>query len=330
MIIEFNKLMFGGCLMREAGGEVRLLRFLKPGDPGEGSFTYAPFHPEERPLRVGFAWDDPALVHPGLVFSFCPRLIREPLLTQSQYLDLVEQTIRFAGEHNGKVVIARQTYRETEGAAPLEAFHNLCERYPELNIHLIFHPKTGVWLGATPEVLVQYKGSSFASMSLAGTRSPEGDPFTFKEKHEQALVTDDLLERYRNLGADQLEHGPLEEIQAGPVMHLLTWVKAELQAKPEEVIRALHPTPAVCGTPRRKALEFILAHEGLNRRYYSGYFGYSEGDRGRYFVNLRCGSIFQKGVALYAGGGITKDSVPDLEWNETRRKLATLEGVLFT
>jgi isochorismate synthase len=95
------------------------------------------------------------------------------------------------------------------------------------------------------------------------------------------------------------------------------------------MLQLLHPTSAVCGQPLDKALEFIRKHENYKRQFYTGYLGpINFEDRTDLFVNLRCLQIMQEKLILYAGAGITQDSIPEKEWEETELKLNTLLKVI--
>lgn len=88
----------------------------------------------------------------------------------------------------------------------------------------------------------------------------------------------------------------------------------ERLALANRVLDELHPTSAVCGMPKHQALEFILAHEGYDRQFYSGFLGpvHMEG-RSSLFVNLRCMQLAADYASLYVGGGITAQSDPASE-----------------
>jgi isochorismate synthase len=91
------------------------------------------------------------------------------------------------------------------------------------------------------------------------------------------------------------------------------------------MLQLLHPTSAVCGQPLDTALEFIHKHENHDRQFYTGYLGpVNFQNRTDIFVNLRCLQVLQKELILYAGAGITQDSIPEREWEETELKLNTL------
>ena len=101
------------------------------------------------------------------------------------------------------------------------------------------------------------------------------------------------------------------------------------------LIRALHPTPAVCGLPRENAKQFILENEQYNRSFYTGFLGELNFQKNKtvsesssLFVNLRCMNIIDKKVSIFVGGGITKDSNAKKEWEETVSKSKVMKRVL--
>ena len=96
----------------------------------------------------------------------------------------------------------------------------------------------------------------------------------------------------------------------------------------------MHPTPAVCGLPKNSAKAFILENEPHDRHFYSGFLGelnssFSTNSRSSdLFVNLRCMQIEDSKAHLYMGCGITKDSIPEKEWEESVNKSMTIKKVL--
>ncbi|MFD1079733.1 chorismate-binding protein, partial [Longispora fulva] len=118
-----------------------------------------------------------------------------------------------------------------------------------------------------------------------------------------------------------------------------------------EIIKALHPTPAVCGLQKEKAQNFILSEENYDREFYTGFLGElnlqnstsrsvnkrnvenlayrTVKKKTALFVNLRCMKLRENAAYLYVGGGITKDSDPEAEWEETVNKSQTMKKVLF-
>jgi isochorismate synthase len=96
------------------------------------------------------------------------------------------------------------------------------------------------------------------------------------------------------------------------------------------MLQLLHPTAAVCGMPLEPSLKFLEEHEGYDRRFYAGYLGPVNVNQDiDLFVNLRCMQLAGSHALLYAGAGVTIDSVPENEWEETEMKLNTLLNVIL-
>lgn len=225
-----------------------------------------------------------------------------------------------------KVVLSRvKTINRTSHSNPLNIFYKLCTKYPSAFVSLVYIPGNTLWITATPELLISANDREIKTVSLAGTKLANStEEWGYKEKMEQQIVTDyinNILERYcGNITVS----GP-NEIMAGNVKHLKTSFSAKLNTGLWSLVSALHPTPAVCGIPLDYAQKFIKQTEGYDRKYYTGFLGPCNMDgRTNLFVNLRCAEIFADGVKLYIGGGITKGSVPEKEWEETELKSKTL------
>jgi isochorismate synthase len=95
------------------------------------------------------------------------------------------------------------------------------------------------------------------------------------------------------------------------------------------MLNLLHPTSAVCGTPKEAALAWILQTEKHERELYSGYLGpINLASETHLFVNLRTVKIRGENAYYFAGCGITEDSIPEKEWQETQMKCQTLQRVI--
>jgi isochorismate synthase len=95
------------------------------------------------------------------------------------------------------------------------------------------------------------------------------------------------------------------------------------------MLKLLHPTSAVCGMPLDAAIAFLQANEGYAREFYSGYLGPVNFQQESFlFVNLRCMQVLENAVRLYAGAGVTIDSIPEKEWEETEMKMKNMMGVI--
>ena len=220
---------------------------------------------------------------------------------------------------------------------PFELFEKLSIQYPKAFVYFFQISGVGCWMGATPEILAENINDQFTTFSLAGTqkKKPNTDLNAYhwgdKEKDEQAYVTEFIASTFEEFGLEYTINGPMTH-EAGPVVHLLSTLLStdtHLNNCLTDLINRLHPTPAVCGLPKEKAFDFIQKVENHSRGYYTGYLGpVGLHDQLQLFVNLRCMEVFENCLALYLGGGITKDSIPKNEWQETCDKAQTLLSVI--
>lgn len=237
-----------------------------------------------------------------------------------------------SGEAN-KVVISRTTVIDRFSNLQLIQFYNaLCKTYPHTFVYLAHIPPYGIWMGATPETLISCHDRECSTMALAGTRkagsqSDWGD----KEKEEQAIVSRFILDKLVRHQVKNLKVSDPFAKKAGHVEHLCTTFDFEFseQSSLSALTAELHPTPAVCGFPKDDALQLISQFETHDREHYTGFLGPMNFDgKTELFVNLRCMKITSKQMILFTGGGITKDSVPEKEWEETELKAQTLLSVI--
>lgn len=268
--------------------------------------------------------------------------IRSRAAGEAEFTTLVDDAIDFIGETGiAKVVVSRTAARTLpERFDPAIVFAALCERYPHAFVSLVAVPGVGTWLGATPEILLTLDNMALTTMALAGTqRRPSDLPLERVTWGRKETVEQDMVSAYvRGFFWDAsvthvVESGP-QTIAAGSVVHLQTLFRVELPeaerlALANRVLDELHPTSAVCGMPKHQALAFILAHEGYDRSFYSGFLGpvHIQGESSLY-VNLRCMQLGENAAHLYVGAGITADSQPQAEWRETELKAETMLAVL--
>lgn len=249
---------------------------------------------------------------------------------------LVNKAIKAIEEkHASKIVVSR--YKEI----PLKPFdlrtiiHRLLDFSPEAFSYVWYHPETGLWCGATPEILITTQGIAFTTMALAGTKKVESGKdtdWTLKEIMEQRYVTDAITTSLQKLTSVLTISKTYTHI-AGSVAHLRTDISGALKngkATLDKIVSALHPTPAVCGTPREYARNFIRENEGYDREFYTGCVGPvdQKASCSQLYVNLRCVKIEDNTARFYVGGGITSVSNAEDEWQETQNKLQTMLWVL--
>lgn len=229
-----------------------------------------------------------------------------------------------------KVVLSRKMVLN-EQIAIVETFQNLISTYPTAFRYLFFHPKIGLWMGATPEQLVKINQNHFETVALAGTQLySENVIWETKEIEEQQFVSDYIVTKVKDK-VSQLIVSDAKTVKAGNLVHLKSFISGVLTTdfQANDLIKALHPTPAVCGLPKEQAIDFILKNEGYNRKYYAGFLGeYNKDNQTDLFVNLRCLEVENDVVNIYVGCGITKDSNPEKEFIETENKSMTMRNVL--
>lgn len=278
-------------------------------------------------------------------------LTPENEILKKAHINLVQKGIDAieAGDFK-KVVLSRKeeikVKKLTSGESVISLFENLLNRHPTAFVYCWYHPSVGLWLGATPESLFSLEKKTFRTMALAGTQKyveEEKVVWSEKEKEEQSMVTQFLENSLEKIVPILMISKPTT-IKAGNVMHLKTEVGGTINTRLCDIpclIKRLHPTPAVCGLPRDNATQFIKSNEEYDREFYTGYLGelninnqafddqsvLKEGYADLY-VNLRCMKINKDIATLFIGGGITKDSNPKAEWEETVHKAQTMMQIL--
>ena len=227
-----------------------------------------------------------------------------------------------------KLVLSRSIELPRTGdETPLLLFQRACERYPRMMISLVYTPQSGLWLASTPEILLAGKDRQWQTIALAGTMKYEEElRWSDKNIQEQRYVATYITRQLEQFTHDFTEEGP-RTARAGHLAHLRSDFLFSLpdESVVGDLLQALHPTPAVCGLPKQEAFRFIQQNEHHDRSYYSGFMGplFLNGQT-NLFVTLRCMQLFRDGYRLYAGGGLLKDSVEELEWQETETKLDTI------
>jgi isochorismate synthase len=276
-----------------------------------------------------------------------PYLLPTPKIAynkQTEHEMLVQKGIEAisAGKMRKLVIARAKVVAYPENFDILQTFEKLCLTYPTAFCYFFHLPQIGTWMGATPETLIGLEGKEiFKTIALAGTQAYKGQAvrdalWSQKEIEEQALVSRYIINCFKKIRLREFEEDGPKTVIAGHLMHLQTnfWVNMHEVDFPNlgsEMLHLLHPTSAVCGMPRAESQAFLLAHEGYDRQFYSGFLGTSNFDNNtQLFVNLRCMQLTSQGLVLYAGGGITIDSLPEKEWQETELKMKIMENVLWS
>ncbi|MBR6979792.1 MAG: chorismate-binding protein [Prevotella sp.] len=333
---------------------------------GKDGFVMAPFAVDKRyPVLV---------IHPDTTLSINPdelltdrqpwRDTLESILAEPKQHEKVRKSshsnyaIDFANFHSqvlegefSKIVLARCVREKyDEGRTPLMMFADACSRYPRMFVALVSTWRSGTWLMATPEVLLEGVGTHWSTVSLAGTMAlgenqldfddpPSREPvgkydfkWDIKNIQEQRFVSTYITESLEQVADFIEEKGPYT-VRAGKLVHLKSDFNFTM-SHPEDIGRLLsilYPTPAVCGLPKDNARDFILRNEFTPRQYYSGFAGPMGSDSATHlYVSLRCMRIDEGGCCLFAGGGIMAGSEQEVEWKETEDKMCTMKDIMHT
>lgn len=305
---------------------------------GEG-FAIAPFRENERAYFIPREWHCRG-------FSFEPLKLKLesdvlPLPVQksrpserNEYLQKIRTAIEYINESTlTKVVLSRIVAVDLpDGFNASVLFENLCQTYPDAFVYLVYLPGKGLWSGASPELLAKIDSGKVKTMALAGTRKQGSKAiWSNKEVEEHLWVSRYIAEVLEASGASQVRKSEFYTSTAGPVEHLRTDFTAQLPVGASmQFIQQLHPTPAICGWPKQQALQLISELEAHPREFYTGFLGPVSGiaDNYEFYVNLRCLQLIGNQAFVYVGGGITGDSNPEAEWEETVLKSETMLKVI--
>lgn len=233
-----------------------------------------------------------------------------------------------------KAVLSRVKKIENKPQELPALFLALTHKYPNAFVYLCQLPNGQVWCGASPETLASYEEGQFRTMALAGTQSlsnrkVQAVVWEKKELDEQKWVQEFIIEGFKKKGIS-FTKSETYTAPAGHLAHLRTDFKGACGADTaRELILELHPTPAVCGTPTIASKDLILETESHDRIYYSGFIGLYAPLQFELFVNLRCMRMDREAYYLYVGGGITLDSNPEAEFEETENKAEVMRSMIL-
>ena len=278
--------------------------------------------------------------------AFRAHLLTTPNLTNIQFPmpyetwhDIIETaTHQIQSSRLDKVVLARVCELQFTNDVQIEsAISYLNEAYADCT-RFLFEPRPNhAFYGATPEVLVQLDGVDLRTMALAGTiKRGEttaidqqlaiqlmNDP---KERNEHLLVVDAIQNRLYRF-TSEVSIAEMQTMKLRSLQHLYTPIQAILDAGIHifDIVRRLHPTPALGGTPREDAMKVIQELEPVPRGWYAAPIGWVDPDlNGAFAVAIRSAVCQDRRVWLYAGAGIVAQSEPQREWDETQLKFTPM------
>ncbi len=247
----------------------------------------------------------------------------------------------FAAGGMDKVVLARRVefgFEEEIDAVVL--MHNLRAATPDC-FHFLVEPEEGAaFVGASPERLFRREGREISSEAVAGTRprgaSAAGDAElrdellgSAKDQAEHSFVRISIRKSLGALCGDLEVEDKASEMKLARGRHLVSRIRGTLgeSVTDAEVLAALHPTPAVGGYPKDRALEEIRALEPFDRGWYAGPVGWFGSGDAEFAVGIRSGLVRGGTLALYSGAGIVVGSTPEGEWAEIEQKISDFTKV---
>ncbi|WP_372880842.1 isochorismate synthase MenF [Psychromonas sp.] len=267
-------------------------------------------------------------------------LSRQDTPNQAQWAELVELAIEYKALIP-KVVLSRQTELILEEKVNP---WTLIEQWQAANLnsfHFVFQfSKKYAFIGCSPERLFSRDKNTLQTEALAGTVN-RGRDQREDLMLQQSLLSDKKIDRENYLVQEfivsNLKRLKAEVVCADPhvmqlqhVQHLCVAINAELttQTSDADLLYKLHPTPAVGGTPKLPALQFIHDKEPYNRGWYAGTVGYLRTDKSDFSVAIRSALLSDNSIKLFAGAGIVTGSIADQEWQELENKIHTILDIL--
>ncbi|NGX39756.1 MAG: Isochorismate synthase MenF [Chlamydiae bacterium] len=267
-------------------------------------------------------------------FLGTPLTLLSHIPSQEEWEASISSTLQMIGGSSlDKVVMGRRSTYLSEGALnPFALLENLSLMKGTLFLFQ-FSPKSA-FLGATPERLYKRKGRHILTEAIAGTR-PRGENeqedlalehellSDRKEQEEFAYVKESITAALSPLCKTLSPEGEDRVIKTTNVQHLFSPFEGTLlpEAHDEAIIEALHPTAAMGGMPREKALEHLKENEPFERGWYASPLGFISADEAELAVGIRSALVKEDHLHLFAAAGIVIGSHPQKEWEEINHKM---------
>ncbi len=263
--------------------------------------------------------------------------------SRGRWMGSIDKALSTIDEHTlQKVVLARRSsFRFDDELRPLDVFRRLRDATPNRFHYLVEAPDGRAFLGATPERLFRREGEYLFSEAVAGTRP----------RAEDAAGDEALLSALLHSEKDQREHlsvrwaieeilrpfcealsvdARASEMRLAHGRHLVSRFEGVLRpgVSSWDLLRHMHPTPAVGGYPAQAAMKVIRQQEAFDRGWYAGPIGSMGRDEAEFAVALRCGVVSGDALHLFSGAGIVTGSDPAAEWDEIEHKIVDFARVL--
>lgn len=241
-----------------------------------------------------------------------------------------------------KIVLARRsTFQLDQRICPLELLHQLEKSTQNASVFAFQFSKEHAFIGASPEKLYERQGRQIVSEAIAGTRprgkTVEEDVFfkselisSSKENHEFSVVKSFIYEKLSPLCESCRYEEKDEILETSTVQHIFNKCTGRLKdsISDMELMKALHPSPAIGGNPTCKAFQFIESKEPFNRGWYASPLGWVSPEAADIAVGIRSALVENSQLHLFAGTGIVQGSEPIKEWEELEHKIAQFKTII--
>ncbi len=261
---------------------------------------------------------------------------REYITSRNEWSFLMDNSMKALASPSDlqKVVLARALKLTFDSAIdPISIFYRLTKNRPQsIRFYFQFGEKMA-FMGATPERLYARNGQTLHTEAIAGTRArgdkPEKDILlqkellsSLKDSREHSLVIQSIEESLTPL-CENIQIAKTRILQLRNVMHLQTPIQCRIKNTifDDDLLRAMHPTAAIGGYPRKNAVSFINENEDFPRGWYASPIGWLEHAESEFNVAIRSGLLREKSLFLFGGAGIIQESNESEEWNEIENKI---------
>ena len=291
----------------------------------KNGFIFMPFDSSENGIYIE---PEKKIVTQSVFQSFFNNTIQHTNVNfqnkKKEYISYVSQVINNLKKHKLRKIVASTCLEyNIQDVSKSEIFMRLITLNPSAFSYMFFSEETGVWIGASPEQLVEITKNKLTAHALAATKINYHQEWSNKELNEQQIVLNDMINNLAKYCKD-ISSSNLQTVSAANLFHLRNSITATPNGKISEIINSLHPTPAVAGSPKQTSIEYILKNEKKKRKYYTGYLGILKEDDCNLFVNIRCAQIIGNKLKVFVGAGITPESTPENEWYEILEKSKTI------
>jgi len=266
--------------------------------------------------------------------------LRSDFPNQAEWAELVDKAIEYKALLP-KVVLSRETQLQTEQAINTWDLMELWRTLNPDSFHYVLQfSAQQQFISCSPERLFSRQQRSLLTEALAGTVN-RGKDHREDALLAQSLLNDKKIDRENYLVQESIVANlkqlkaevtcePARVTQLHHVQHLCVPIHAKLSEITEDrdLLYKLHPTPAVGGSPKLPALQFINDNEPYTRGWYAGAVGYISEQESDFSVAIRSALISQTHLKLFAGAGIVTGSIAEQEWQELDNKIHTLLSIL--